>query len=153
MRGEELKSLNVQQLQALEKSLESGLGSVLKTKVRVLSVGWSDVLGEFAHLTISILQSKKIMDEISELERKVSAPISPEPEYFVLELKRNSSWNVQDSIFVSLTCDSSTCVLEQRVQLIEENSRLKEQVSPCKNIPSSACYLHICAFCFDWVTI
>jgi hypothetical protein len=35
MRGEELQSLNVQQLQALEKSLESGLGSVLKTKVRV----------------------------------------------------------------------------------------------------------------------
>uniref|UniRef100_A0A453IYE4 MADS-box domain-containing protein n=1 Tax=Aegilops tauschii subsp. strangulata TaxID=200361 RepID=A0A453IYE4_AEGTS len=34
MRGEELQSLNVQQLQALEKSLESGLGSVLKTKVR-----------------------------------------------------------------------------------------------------------------------
>ncbi|KAM0920837.1 hypothetical protein ACQ4PT_007255 [Festuca glaucescens] len=62
MRGEELQSLNVQQLQALEKSLESGLGSVLKTK------------------------SKKIMDEISELERK-------------------------------------------RVQLIEENSRLKEQAS------------------------
>ena len=50
MRGEELKSLNVQQLQALEKSLESGLGSVLKTKVRERSVGWSDVLGEFAHL-------------------------------------------------------------------------------------------------------
>ncbi|KAM0925112.1 hypothetical protein ACQ4PT_004399 [Festuca glaucescens] len=48
MRGEELQSLNVQQLQALEKSLESGLGSVLKTK------------------------SKKIMDEISELERKAS---------------------------------------------------------------------------------
>uniref|UniRef100_A0ACD5XHG0 Uncharacterized protein n=1 Tax=Avena sativa TaxID=4498 RepID=A0ACD5XHG0_AVESA len=62
MRGEELQSLNVQQLQALEKSLESGLGSVLKTK------------------------SKKIMDEISELERK-------------------------------------------RVQLIEENTRLKEQAS------------------------
>jgi hypothetical protein len=35
MRGEELQSLNVQQLQALEKCLESGLGSVLKTKVRV----------------------------------------------------------------------------------------------------------------------
>ncbi|XBH87211.1 hypothetical protein VPH35_074718 [Triticum aestivum] len=62
MRGEELQSLNVQQLQALEKSLESGLGSVLKTK------------------------SQKIMDQISELERK-------------------------------------------RVQLIEENARLKEQAS------------------------
>uniref|UniRef100_M8C2H5 MADS-box transcription factor 47 n=1 Tax=Aegilops tauschii TaxID=37682 RepID=M8C2H5_AEGTA len=60
MRGEELQSLNVQQLQALEKSLESGLGSVLKTK------------------------SQKIMDQISELENK-------------------------------------------RVQLIEENARLKEQ--------------------------
>uniref|UniRef100_A0A453IY42 MADS-box domain-containing protein n=1 Tax=Aegilops tauschii subsp. strangulata TaxID=200361 RepID=A0A453IY42_AEGTS len=62
MRGEELQSLNVQQLQALEKSLESGLGSVLKTK------------------------SQKIMDQISELENK-------------------------------------------RVQLIEENARLKEQAS------------------------
>ncbi|KAI4994924.1 MADS-box transcription factor 47-like isoform X2 [Hordeum vulgare subsp. vulgare] len=62
MRGEELQSLNVQQLQALEKSLESGLSSVLKTK------------------------SQKIMDQISELEKK-------------------------------------------RVQLIEENARLKEQAS------------------------
>lgn len=34
MRGEELHRLNVEQLQELEKSLESGLGSVLKTKVR-----------------------------------------------------------------------------------------------------------------------
>lgn len=33
MRGEELQRLSVQQLQELEKSLESGLGSVLKTKV------------------------------------------------------------------------------------------------------------------------
>ena len=32
MRGEELHRLNVQQLQELEKSLESGLGSVLKAK-------------------------------------------------------------------------------------------------------------------------
>lgn len=51
MRGEELQSLNVQQLQALEKSLESGLGSVLKTKVRVrdnINLS-SDGLG-FAHL-------------------------------------------------------------------------------------------------------
>jgi hypothetical protein len=62
MRGEELHRLNVQQLQELEKSLESGLSSVLKTK------------------------SQKIIDEIRGLERK-------------------------------------------RMQLIEENSRLKEQVS------------------------
>lgn len=62
MRGEELHRLNVEQLQELEKSLESGLGSVLKTK------------------------SKKILDEIDGLERK-------------------------------------------RMQLIEENLRLKEQVS------------------------
>ncbi|KAF0911247.1 hypothetical protein E2562_008008 [Oryza meyeriana var. granulata] len=61
MRGEELHRLNVEQLQELEKSLESGLGSVLKTK------------------------SQKILDEIDGLERK-------------------------------------------RMQLIEENSRLKEQV-------------------------
>jgi len=33
MRGEELQRLSVQQLQELEKTLESGLGSVLKTKV------------------------------------------------------------------------------------------------------------------------
>ncbi|XP_062210143.1 MADS-box transcription factor 47-like isoform X2 [Phragmites australis] len=62
MRGEELQRLSVQQLQELEKSLESGLGSVLKTK------------------------SQKVLDEINGLERK-------------------------------------------RIQLIEENSRLKEQVS------------------------
>ncbi|XP_052149115.1 MADS-box transcription factor 47 isoform X2 [Oryza glaberrima] len=62
MRGEELHRLNVEQLQELEKSLEFGLGSVLKTK------------------------SKKILDEIDGLERK-------------------------------------------RMQLIEENLRLKEQVS------------------------
>ncbi|KAK3148164.1 hypothetical protein QOZ80_3BG0291540 [Eleusine coracana subsp. coracana] len=62
MRGEELHRLNVQQLQELEKGLESGLGSVLKTK------------------------SQKIIDEINGLESK-------------------------------------------RTQLIEENSRLKEQVS------------------------
>ncbi|XP_062216631.1 MADS-box transcription factor 47-like [Phragmites australis] len=62
MRGEELQRLSFQQLQELEKSLESGLGSVLKTK------------------------SQKILDEISCLERK-------------------------------------------RIQLIEENSRLKEQVT------------------------
>jgi len=61
MRGEELQRLSVQQLQELEKTLESGLGSVLKTK------------------------SQKILDEISGLERK-------------------------------------------RTQLIEENSRLKEQL-------------------------
>uniref|UniRef100_A0A0D9VQG6 K-box domain-containing protein n=1 Tax=Leersia perrieri TaxID=77586 RepID=A0A0D9VQG6_9ORYZ len=48
MRGEELHRLNVEQLQELEKSLESGLGSVLKIK------------------------SKKILDEIDGLERKVS---------------------------------------------------------------------------------
>nr|ACH86229.1 MADS box protein [Saccharum officinarum]ACM90827.1 MADS box transcription factor [Tripidium arundinaceum] len=62
MRGEELQRLSVQQLQELEKTLESGLGSVLKTK------------------------SQKILDEISGLERK-------------------------------------------RMELIEENSRLKEQVT------------------------
>ncbi|CAL4912967.1 unnamed protein product [Urochloa decumbens] len=62
MRGEELQRLSVQQLQELEKTLESGLGSVLKTK------------------------SQKISDEISGLERK-------------------------------------------RMLLIEENSRLKEQVN------------------------
>nr|ASZ79987.1 MADS47 [Bambusa oldhamii] len=62
MRGEELHRLNFQQLQELEKSLESGLGSVLKIK------------------------SQKILDEINGLERK-------------------------------------------RMQLIEENSKLKEQVS------------------------
>jgi len=62
MRGEELQRLSVQQLQKLEKTLESGLGSVLKTK------------------------SQKILDEINSLERK-------------------------------------------RMQLIEENSRLKEQVT------------------------
>ncbi|CAL4912966.1 unnamed protein product [Urochloa decumbens] len=62
MRGEELQRLSVQQLQELEKTLESGLGSVLKTK------------------------SQKISDEISGLERK-------------------------------------------RMLLIEENSRLKEQVT------------------------
>ncbi|KAG2542906.1 hypothetical protein PVAP13_9NG813700 [Panicum virgatum] len=61
MRGEELQRLSVQQLQELEKTLESGLGSVLKTK------------------------SQKILDEINGLERK-------------------------------------------RMQLIEENSRLKEQL-------------------------
>ncbi|CAL4912968.1 unnamed protein product [Urochloa decumbens] len=61
MRGEELQRLSVQQLQELEKTLESGLGSVLKTK------------------------SQKISDEISGLERK-------------------------------------------RMLLIEENSRLKEQL-------------------------
>ncbi|XP_066384005.1 MADS-box transcription factor 47-like isoform X1 [Miscanthus floridulus] len=61
MRGEELQRLSVQQLQELEKTLESGLGSVLKTK------------------------SQKILDEISGLERK-------------------------------------------RMELIEENSRLKEQL-------------------------
>ncbi|CAN6302014.1 unnamed protein product [Urochloa humidicola] len=61
MRGEELQRLSVQQLQELEKTLESGLGSVLKTK------------------------SQKIHDEINGLERK-------------------------------------------RMQLIEENSRLKEQL-------------------------
>eukprot|EP00267_Zea_mays_P048317 XP_020400879.1 MADS-box transcription factor 47 isoform X1 [Zea mays] len=61
MRGEELQRLSVEQLQELEKTLESGLGSVLKTK------------------------SQKILDEISGLERK-------------------------------------------RTQLIEENSRLKEQL-------------------------
>jgi hypothetical protein len=33
MRGEELQRLSVEQLQELEKTLESGLGSVLKTKV------------------------------------------------------------------------------------------------------------------------
>jgi hypothetical protein len=42
-----------------------------------LSVGWSDVLGELHTLTISIMQSKKIMDEISELERKASGPFPP----------------------------------------------------------------------------
>ncbi|KAF8718132.1 hypothetical protein HU200_025618 [Digitaria exilis] len=62
MRGEELQRLSIQQLQELEKTLESGLGSVLKTK------------------------SQKILDEINGLERK-------------------------------------------RMQLIEENSRLKEQVT------------------------
>ncbi|KAF8776114.1 hypothetical protein HU200_003798 [Digitaria exilis] len=62
MRGEELQRLSIQQLQELEKTLESGLGSVLKTK------------------------SQKILDEINCLERK-------------------------------------------RMQLIEENSRLKEQVT------------------------
>ncbi|CAN6290423.1 unnamed protein product [Urochloa humidicola] len=62
MRGEELQRLNVQQLQELEKTLESSLGSVLKTK------------------------SQKIHDEINSLERK-------------------------------------------RMLLIEENSRLKEQVT------------------------
>ncbi|KAL5209844.1 hypothetical protein ABZP36_005467 [Zizania latifolia] len=62
LRGEELHRLNVEQLKELEKSLELGLGSVLKTK------------------------SQKILDEINGLERK-------------------------------------------RMQLIEENSRLKEQVS------------------------
>ncbi|RLN18571.1 hypothetical protein C2845_PM02G35220 [Panicum miliaceum] len=62
LRGEELQRLSVQQLQELEKTLESGLGSVLKTK------------------------SQKILDEIDGLERK-------------------------------------------RMQLIEENSRLKEQVT------------------------
>ncbi|CAL4937952.1 unnamed protein product [Urochloa decumbens] len=61
MRGEELQRLSVQQLQELEKTLESGLGSVLKTK------------------------SQKISDEINGLERK-------------------------------------------RMLLIEENSRLKEQL-------------------------
>ncbi|RCV46206.1 hypothetical protein SEVIR_9G518400v4 [Setaria viridis] len=61
MRGEELQRLSVQQLQELEKTLESGLGSVLKIK------------------------SQKILDEINGLERK-------------------------------------------RMQLIEENSRLKEQL-------------------------
>ncbi|CAN6321166.1 unnamed protein product [Urochloa humidicola] len=61
MRGEELQRLSVQQLQELEKTLESGLGSVLKTK------------------------SQKIHDEINGLERK-------------------------------------------RMQLIEENSRLKERL-------------------------
>ncbi|KAG0552468.1 hypothetical protein BDA96_01G510000 [Sorghum bicolor] len=69
MRGEELQRLSVQQLQELEKTLESGLGSVLKTK------------------------SQKILDEISGLERK-------------------------------------------RMELIEENSRLKEQVNPCSPLLS-----------------
>jgi hypothetical protein len=35
LRGEELQRLSVQQLQELEKTLESGLGSVRKTKVYV----------------------------------------------------------------------------------------------------------------------
>uniref|UniRef100_K4AFF4 MADS-box transcription factor n=1 Tax=Setaria italica TaxID=4555 RepID=K4AFF4_SETIT len=69
MRGEELQRLSVQQLQELEKTLESGLGSVLKIK------------------------SQKILDEINGLERK-------------------------------------------RMQLIEENSRLKEwQGWRCSSVP------------------
>lgn len=38
MRGEELQRLSVQQLQELEKTLESGLGSVLKTKVYLIQI-------------------------------------------------------------------------------------------------------------------
>ncbi|CAD6341227.1 unnamed protein product [Miscanthus lutarioriparius] len=38
MRGEELQRLSVQQLQELEKTLESGLGSVLKTKATILQL-------------------------------------------------------------------------------------------------------------------
>nr|CAB3496855.1 unnamed protein product [Digitaria exilis] len=71
MRGEELQRLSIQQLQELEKTLESGLGSVLKTK------------------------SQKILDEINGLERKAS----------------------------------TTLQISYRMQLIEENSRLKEQVT------------------------
>nr|CAB3501796.1 unnamed protein product [Digitaria exilis] len=86
MRGEELQRLSIQQLQELEKTLESGLGSVLKTK------------------------SQKILDEINCLERKASTTL-------------------QNSCFGFLPSDNFTCVVKQRMQLIEENSRLKEQVT------------------------
>ncbi|KAK8446642.1 hypothetical protein SEVIR_9G518400v4 [Setaria viridis] len=80
MRGEELQRLSVQQLQELEKTLESGLGSVLKIK------------------------SQKILDEINGLERK-------------------------------------------RMQLIEENSRLKEQVNSCP--PLHEVSIPLCIFSSD----
>uniref|UniRef100_A0A453IY37 Uncharacterized protein n=1 Tax=Aegilops tauschii subsp. strangulata TaxID=200361 RepID=A0A453IY37_AEGTS len=82
MRGEELQSLNVQQLQALEKSLESGLGSVLKTK------------------------SQKIMDQISELENKVRALCLQNPNIRVGNFREIVAQTLWFSMFVSLTCRS-----------------------------------------------
>ncbi|XVF59094.1 hypothetical protein PTKIN_Ptkin07bG0247300 [Pterospermum kingtungense] len=49
MRGEELQGLNIDELQQLEKSLEAGLSSVIEKK------------------------GQRIMKEISDLQRKVSA--------------------------------------------------------------------------------
>ncbi|PIA56336.1 hypothetical protein AQUCO_00700575v1 [Aquilegia coerulea] len=65
MRGEELQGLNIEELQQLEKSLETGLSRVLETKS-----DW--IMNE-----ISTLQAKgaKLMEENERLKQKVSSSI------------------------------------------------------------------------------
>lgn len=75
MRGEDLQGLNIEELQQLERMLESGLKCVMETKVLHIYMH----LHSFALLILIFFstnkifsQSNRIMNEISSLENKVS---------------------------------------------------------------------------------
>ncbi|ONM00914.1 MADS-box transcription factor 47 [Zea mays] len=59
MRGEELQRLSVQQLQELEKTLESGLGSVLKTK-RMQLIEENSRLKEQVSIPLSVCFDRRL---------------------------------------------------------------------------------------------
>lgn len=72
MRGEELQTLNIEELQQLEKSLESGLSRVMEKKVFSLS----SLLVRKSHFlliygSVFMSQGERIMKEITDLQRKV----------------------------------------------------------------------------------
>lgn len=82
MRGEDLQGLNIEELQQLEKMLESGLGRVLETKVCIyfyfyckLSIYIYHDSCRCSHEFYFPYQSERIMNEISSLERKVRRQI------------------------------------------------------------------------------
>ncbi|KAA0036343.1 MADS-box protein SVP-like [Cucumis melo var. makuwa] len=71
MRGEELQTLNIEELQQLEKSLESGLSRVMEKKVFSLS----SLLVRKSHFlliygSVFMSQGERIMKEITDLQRK-----------------------------------------------------------------------------------
>lgn len=81
LRGEDLQGLNIEELQQLERSLETGLGRVIEKKVFnnfVLLLLFfcstnqhNNLLHDFIWLNLFPFQGEKIMNEITDLQRKV----------------------------------------------------------------------------------
>lgn len=78
MRGEDLQGLNIEELQQLEKSLETGLSRVIEKKVCVYCIstkfgtfmGWAPI-GFLSNRIFCAFQGERIMKEINDLQKNV----------------------------------------------------------------------------------
>ncbi|XP_033134504.1 MADS-box protein SVP isoform X1 [Brassica rapa] len=103
MRGEELQGLNIEELQQLEKALESGLTRVIETK------------------------SEKIMNEISYLQRKVRSKTTFYLYFLIQIILAITSYKFLFSKGMQLM-DENKRLRQQGTQLTEENERLGQQI-------------------------